>query len=252
VNYMAAHNNSLVSSPAADFLAIPGKGITLLSPAAEETKLEHQDLRQLRRAIHRNRVSFPSQVPTFGKHDRPDLQRKLVQLFFVCGWSCNRIAQRYDLIPKRVQQILNTWRIRAVQTGYIQAIPPLDKSRMVAGVSPIHVTLFAHPEVSGPVQTVPRDDPAETPGRSEKLRPLPAGTENNPTSTDAVSGNTFAAEAIQEAVIRHCSASNSQAILLLVSDDMDPTQLLEAAVNTGARIYTIAIDGSLQSLNVPD
>jgi hypothetical protein len=242
---MAAQDNRLVSSPAADFLAVPGKGLTLLSPASEETRLEHQDLRQLRRAIHRNRVSFPSQVPTFGKHDRPDLQRKLVQLYFISGWSCNRIAQRYDLLPKRVQQILNTWRIRAVQTGYIQAIPPLDKSRMVAGVLPIHVTLFAHPEVFGPVQSVARDDPAERPGRSEEL-------ETPPTSADGVIGNSFAAETIQQAVARHCSAGNSQAVLLLLSDGMDPTDLLEAAVNTGARIYIIASDGSLQSLNCRD
>jgi hypothetical protein len=247
---MEAQNNTLASVGASALRG--GTGLILLSPVAEETKLEHQDLRQLRRAIHRNRVSFPSQVPTFGKHDRPDLQRKLVQLYFISGWSCNRIAQRYDLLPKRVQQILNTWRIRAVQTGYIQAIPPLDKSRMAAGVSPIHVTLFVHPEVFGPVQTAPGDEPAETPGCSETGRVIPSGTENKPISADAVCRNTFYAGAIQQAVSRHRSAGNSQVLLLLLSDGMDTTDVLEAAVNTGARIYTIASDGSLQSLNVPD
>lgn len=34
---------------------------------------------KLRIALRENRVSFPAQVPLFAKHDRPDLQRKLVQ-----------------------------------------------------------------------------------------------------------------------------------------------------------------------------
>ena len=245
---MESQDSGLASSPTPGFLAIPvgesafnlGKGLTLLSPAAEETKLEYQGLRQLRRAIHRNRVSFPAQVPTFGKHDRPDLQRKLVQLFFVCGWSCHRIAQRYDLFPKRVQQILNAWRIRAVQTGYIQVIPPLDESRMVAGVFPIHVTLFAHPEVRDPGYCVVRRDPVEPRRNPQQPKSLPEKQ------------NQSAAETIQQAVARHWSADNSQAVLLLLSDGQDTTGLLKAAVESGARIYTISIDGSLQSLNSGD
>jgi hypothetical protein len=87
-------------------------------------KIEELSLAELRRKIRRNRASFPSQVPTFPKHDRPDLQRKLVQLYFLFGWSCNRIALRHGILRQRVQQILSTWKRRAIQMGYIQEIPP--------------------------------------------------------------------------------------------------------------------------------
>jgi len=86
--------------------------------------IEELTLAELRRKIRRNRASFPSQVPTFPKHDRPDLQRKLVQLYFLFGWSCNRIAERHGILRQRVQQILSTWKRRAIQMGYIQDIPP--------------------------------------------------------------------------------------------------------------------------------
>lgn len=87
-------------------------------------QLEDIGIRDLREAIRANRVSFPSQVPTFQKHDRPGLQRKLAQLYFVLGWNCSTIGARNGLVPARVRQILNTWRHRAVKTGYIQHIPP--------------------------------------------------------------------------------------------------------------------------------
>ena len=73
------------------------------------------DIRDLREAIRANRVSFPSQVPTFTEYDRPDLQRKLAQLYFVLGWNCNNIGARYGLSAGRVQEILNTWKRRAVK-----------------------------------------------------------------------------------------------------------------------------------------
>jgi len=88
---------------------------------AEE--LDADSLNELRRKIRQNRVSFPSQVPTFQKHDRPDLQRKAVQLYFLFGWSCNKIARRLGILRQRVQQILSTWKRRAIQLGYIQEIP---------------------------------------------------------------------------------------------------------------------------------
>jgi len=87
-------------------------------------KIEDISLNELRRRVRQNRVSFPSQVPTFPKHDRPDVQRKAVQLYFLFGWSCSRIAQRHGLLRQRVQQILSTWKRRAIQMGYIQEIPP--------------------------------------------------------------------------------------------------------------------------------
>jgi len=92
-------------------------------------KIEELSLSELRGKIRRNRVSFPSQVPIFPKHDRPDIQRKAVQLYFLFGWSCSRIAQRYGVLRQRIQQILSTWKRRAIQMGYIQEIPPALPSR---------------------------------------------------------------------------------------------------------------------------
>jgi hypothetical protein len=93
-------------------------------PALNDLKLDSLRIDSLREAIRANSVSFPSQVPTFERHDRADVQAKLVQLYFVCGWNCESIAGRYGLIQQRVRQILTTWKRRAVETGYIQYIPP--------------------------------------------------------------------------------------------------------------------------------
>lgn len=79
-------------------------------------------LDQLRTAIRNNEVSFPSQVPVFMKHTRPDLQRKLAQLYFVLGWSGPDIRSRYNLNRQRFHQVLTTWTKRAIEVGYIQAI----------------------------------------------------------------------------------------------------------------------------------
>jgi hypothetical protein len=97
------------------------------SSSDAEPQIDHWKLSRLREAVRTNRVSFPSQVPIFAKHDRPDLQRKMVQLYFVLGWNCVAIAGRYGMIRQRVQQILNTWKRRAVQMGYIQNIPVLEE-----------------------------------------------------------------------------------------------------------------------------
>jgi hypothetical protein len=93
------------------------------------------DLRldQLREAIRANLVSFPSPPPVFDKHDRPDLQWKLVELYFVMGWNCEPIAQRYGLIRQRIGQILKAWKRRAIEMGYIQYLPPLEQ--LLAGLA---------------------------------------------------------------------------------------------------------------------
>ena len=79
---------------------------------------------ELREAIRANWVSFPSQVPAFPTHYRPDVQQKIVQLYFVLGWSCKGIASRYGHTHQWVRQVLNTWKRRAADMGYIQPIPP--------------------------------------------------------------------------------------------------------------------------------
>jgi hypothetical protein len=91
---------------------------------SKPNRIGELSLTQLRSEIRCNRISFPAQVPTFSKHDRPDLQRKTVQLYFLMGWSCCRIAKRHGILRQRIQQILSTWKRRAIETGYIQEIPP--------------------------------------------------------------------------------------------------------------------------------
>jgi hypothetical protein len=83
-------------------------------------KLTNQELRL---AIWNNRASFPAQVPVFEKQTRPDVQWRLVQLYFVRGWSFVDLAKRYGVTPQRVMQIVTIWRMRAVAVGYIQEIP---------------------------------------------------------------------------------------------------------------------------------
>ena len=86
----------------------------------------HIDLenRVLRRAVQENLVSFPSQVPAFGKQSRPVLQQKVVVLYFVRGWKMEDIARRYGLGRQRMGQILTSWRIRAMKLGFVQPIEP--------------------------------------------------------------------------------------------------------------------------------
>ena len=93
-------------------------------PPLDEVKLHSLRADQLRIAIRNNLVTFPSQVPVFERHDRPDLQRRIVQLYFVLGWSCATIAARYGMLRQRIGQVLSTWKRRAVEMGYIQYIPP--------------------------------------------------------------------------------------------------------------------------------
>jgi len=101
---------------------LQGFGRTL--PPLEPGNLGSLRADQLRAAIRSNLVTFPGQIPVFERRDRPDLQRRIVQLYFTFGWSCATIAARYGMLRQRVGQVLNTWKRRALETGYIQYIPP--------------------------------------------------------------------------------------------------------------------------------
>ncbi len=101
-----------------------------------ERNIESLKINTLREAIRSNRISFPSQVPVFPKHDRADLQRKMVQLYFLFGWSCSRIGAQYGLRRQRVQQILNAWKRRAVQMGYVPSIPSAQAVRSLRRLPP--------------------------------------------------------------------------------------------------------------------
>jgi len=76
----------------------------------------------LRTAITRNLVSFPSQIRPFAKRAVADLQVRIVQLYFIHGWSVRRIGDRYNLRKDVVHQLLAQWRIRAIESGCIQEI----------------------------------------------------------------------------------------------------------------------------------
>jgi hypothetical protein len=81
-------------------------------------------LDQLQEAIRSNQVSFPSQVPVFIKHAEGRQQCHVVLLYFVLGWSCDRIAKRYRFTRQHIWQIVSEWRRHAVALGYLQVIPP--------------------------------------------------------------------------------------------------------------------------------
>jgi hypothetical protein len=120
--------------------------------AISDKKLLQMRVDELRAAIWKHQVSFPSQIPTFSKHTRPDLQRKLVQLYFICGWSGPKIRARYDLSAQRFQQILSTWKRRAVELGFIQTIPH-DQALSFGPVRP-PIRIFLSPAGNGPSASV--------------------------------------------------------------------------------------------------
>ncbi len=130
-------------------LALPLLPFTQAAVAAEtpaqrsaaEPNLSEMPIDELREAIRKNRVTFPAQVPTFPKHDRSDIQRQLVQLYFVMGWSGPKIGVRYGLRRLRVQQILNAWKRRAVELGYIQCVPAAEVFTRRAQSAPVQVVI---------------------------------------------------------------------------------------------------------------
>jgi hypothetical protein len=107
-------------------------------------------LDRLQSAVRNNEVSFPSQVPIFVRCAPTDLQTHAVQLYFVHGWSCQRIGERYGFVRNHIWQILNEWRRHAVSRGYIQETPPLHLA-----VPILANPLYRNPEpVAVPVQAV--------------------------------------------------------------------------------------------------
>jgi hypothetical protein len=95
-------------------------------PGIRSLSIQEIDIGNLRKAVRANWVSFPSQIPIFPAGRHAHLEPKLVQLYFVMGWSCARIAARYGLAYDQVRHILNEWKWRAANAGYIQHIPCAD------------------------------------------------------------------------------------------------------------------------------
>ena len=100
-----------------------GKGVHL------NLNLDQLKLDQLQAAIRANQVTFPSQVPVFIKHSDGKLQCHVVLLYFVLGWSCDKIAKRYAFTRQHIWQMVSEWRRHAVALGYIQVIPPPEVLR---------------------------------------------------------------------------------------------------------------------------
>ena len=92
----------------------------------------------LRQAIRANRVSFPAQVPIFACQHRAEIQWRLVALYFVHGWPVTRIARRYKVTTRRIQQLLRQWVSRARTLGYLQEIPT-EKTCEVRAMSAPHL-----------------------------------------------------------------------------------------------------------------
>ncbi|MGD1071193.1 MAG: hypothetical protein ABSB15_13715 [Bryobacteraceae bacterium] len=103
---------------------------------------------ELREAVRTNRVSFPSQAPTWDKQSRCDIQWRLAVLYFVRGWSLFDIAHRYGLSRERAGQIVRAWRILSVKHGYIQEIPAGESAANIPAY-PLTVPM-ALPELLSP------------------------------------------------------------------------------------------------------
>jgi hypothetical protein len=84
----------------------------------------------LRRAIRRNLVSFPSQIPVLLKQPPADMQWRSVLLYFVRGWSQTAIAGRFGVPVHRISRTLSEWSIRALAFGHIQVIDPEECCRL--------------------------------------------------------------------------------------------------------------------------
>lgn len=96
-----------------------------MQPAKANFDIERQtwSLSFIRDQIRSCRLSFPAQVPVFTRLHRPDIQWRIVVLYFVRGWSSTRIAVRYGITRERVRQILRQWTARARTNGYIDVVP---------------------------------------------------------------------------------------------------------------------------------
>lgn len=89
-----------------------------------ESPISRERLPRLRLAFRTSRLSFPAQVPTFSRQHRPDVQWRIVALYFVQGWSCLQLAQRFGVTRGRIWQVIRSWVDRAATLGYLQWIPP--------------------------------------------------------------------------------------------------------------------------------
>ena len=143
-------------------LAFQG-GYMFVKGTAEKTG-DSPRIDDLRNAIHANRVSFPVPVPIFPSQFRPDIQWRLVELYFIRGWSSRRLAERYGVTARRIQQSLQHWAGHAVERGYLQVIPPETALPMpVRTWTTASVPLMQESPLFSPIPTVTPDFAAQPP-----------------------------------------------------------------------------------------
>ena len=143
----------MLESNARNLAATPLLKAYMFEQSLAEALRDGPRIDDLREAIKANRVSFPTPVPIFPTQFRPDIQWRMVELYFIRGWSSRRLSERYGVTARRIQQSLQHWVGRAVARGYLQAIPS-DGFPMAPG---IHVRAVAGPPgiPENPPQFVP-------------------------------------------------------------------------------------------------
>lgn len=99
----------------------------------------------LRAAITRNIVSFPAQVRPFMKRGRGDIQERIAQLYFIRGWPVRSLCGRYGLSKAMVHKLIAQWRIRAIESGYIQEIDPAQVDELLSETSASQFAWRAEP-----------------------------------------------------------------------------------------------------------
>ena len=89
----------------------------------------------LRTLITRNLVTFPAQVQPFVTRGGSDLAQRIAQLYFIRGWPLRNICARYGLSKAVAHKLLGDWRIRAIQSGFVQEIEPGCVAAFLSGMT---------------------------------------------------------------------------------------------------------------------
>ena len=91
-------------------------------PGELSVNISELSLDCLRRLVRKNQISFPSQVPVFSHVPKPNVQWRLVTLFFIHNWPCTSLGARYGLSIGYVREIISIWVQRAASLGYLEEI----------------------------------------------------------------------------------------------------------------------------------
>jgi two-component system, OmpR family, KDP operon response regulator KdpE len=134
-----ANPQYLVNDPTNGYrLQIPGTYVPSTRPRRPTTisrthasreageNIREMSLGRLRTAIRNNRISFPSQIPSFSCQPMAEIEWRLAGLFFIHGWPCADLGLRYGLCKSYVEKRILHWARRSILVGYLQKIPDLE------------------------------------------------------------------------------------------------------------------------------